>query len=245
MVIRLNITQNAGLGSMILKVLSQLAVIPADEEVHVFATSPVYAKHDSENVWDWYFVNPPLTMDTVDWPDATYNEEAMPFNTRLGENRSLLESHRRLISRRVSIRFSIYGQARRIIRPEMKTLGIHYRGTDKSREVPRVPYETVLAQINELLPGHEAVFLATDEAAAAEWFAVRIPGLIVNPHKRTDDPNGLHITQGDRQQADETMRDIYCLSLCDTLLVGRGNVSDLALMFGGTENVHYLREPAP
>lgn len=241
--IRLNITQNAGLGSMITKVMSQLHRIPASESVHVYATSPLYAK-GSENVWEWYFVNPELRDDATEWPETTYDEETMPFNTRLGDNVPLLKTHRRMVLRRVTQRFEIYNKSRSVILPQHRTLGIHYRGTDKSTEVPRVPYEVVLEQALALMPGHQATFLATDEQEAAEWFSARIPGLTINLHRRTNDRRGLHITTGDRQQANETMLDIYCLSLCDSLLLGRGNVADLALIFGSTDAIHYLREPS-
>jgi hypothetical protein len=48
-----------------------------------------------------------------------------------------------------------------------RVLGLHYRGTDKYRESPLIPYELVYKNVDRYLdsfPGTEIVFVATDDA---------------------------------------------------------------------------------
>ena len=44
-----------------------------------------------------------------------------------------------------------------------KVIGVHYRGTDKKLEAPRVPYQRVLNEISKVLTSDDLIFIATDE----------------------------------------------------------------------------------
>jgi hypothetical protein len=227
---------DAGLGSLLTVTMSQLLKFPLTQPVHVHMCSKVYAPA-GDNMFDWYFSNPPVSRVTKT-QEVVYDDQAFPHTTQLGKDLVRLRGLRATAERRLRLRSSsLIAKSRFLNHP--RTLGIHYRGTDKFTEIARVPYETTFRKFQKLPETYSRVFLSTDETAAAEWFAKRIPGLILNPHQRTDNPGGLHLTQGGRQQADETMLDIRCLSLCDTLLVTRSNFSDWALILGHTEDIHY------
>lgn len=234
--ISVRITHNAGLGSLFTVLISQLLKIPENEVVHVYATSKLYAPN-GENIFDWFFWNPRLDRKAEAWPGTGYDEAANPFNQKLGKDCERLKSLRQMRTRFMFPQGSaLWARARSIV--PRGTVGIHYRGTDKFTEVPRVPYDAVLQSYRQNGHGRN-VFLATDEEEASDWFAARIPGLVINPHQRTDGEIGVHLLHGGRWQAEEAMLDIFCLAQCETLLVGRGNFSDMACIFGNTNDIHY------
>lgn len=205
----------------------------------MFANSSHYAA-PGENVFEWFFDNPPADEAAIVWPDLKIDIEHYPFNTRLGCDKRQLAKLRYLRNRFFRPKPELPALARSIIGPG-RWLGIHYRGTDKFNEIPRVPREQVLAKVARIMD-HDAIVIATDEESSAKWFKAHMPVAYLNEHRRTDDPAGLHIAHGSRQQAEEAMLDIYCLSLCDTLLLTRGNFSDMAAVFGATDDIHYQDE---
>lgn len=228
-------TQHAGLGSVFTVTMSQLQKLPLAQDAHVDMRCNVYAP-GGDNIFDWYFANEKRSAVT-ETRVVVYDAEAFPHTLRLDEDLIRLRGLRTTTRRRFRVRANLRDKAAAIV--PLRTLGIHYRGTDKYTEIPRVPYETTYRRFLALPRTYDRVFLSTDETAAAAWFADRIPGLVLNPHQRTDDRGGLHLTQGGRQQADEAMLDMLCLAACDTLLLTRSNFSDWALIFGHTEDIHY------
>ena len=63
-------------------------------------------------------------------------------------------------------------------------IGLHYRGTDKASEAPKVPYEQVqmeVRQITDTLPEDfpYKIFVATDEQAFLDFMIQHFPGKIV------------------------------------------------------------------
>ena len=64
-------------------------------------------------------------------------------------------------------------------------LGIHFRGTDKVAEAPRVPWEYCRLTVCNYLDAHpevEALFVASDEAPFVEYVVREFPGLEVLSH---------------------------------------------------------------
>ena len=55
-------------------------------------------------------------------------------------------------------------------------LGVHYRGTDKEREAPRVPYETVVDAVRRYLAAYPeaVVFAASDESNFLDFLSVTL-----------------------------------------------------------------------
>lgn len=239
--ISIDVSHDAGLGSLLTVLMSQLAKMPLDQDVHIRMNSKLYAP-GGENMFEWWWSNWPLPTNVTVWTDTTYCDKTHPSNVLLGKDSVRLASLRQLADRRFRCRASqfvkmvnVIGSLQHLPHP---LLGIHYRGTDKHTEIPRVPFDQVF-ECYKRQPPHAAVFLATDEIAAVEWFSERIPGLLVNPHIRSATLDGIHIGQGSQQHAEEAMLDILTLGVCDTLLLGRGNFSDMALIFGRTQNILY------
>ena len=56
-------------------------------------------------------------------------------------------------------------------------IGVHYRGTDKWEDAPRVAYEQMAAVIRKAMSGKSdsRIFLATDEAAFVDYLEKTFP----------------------------------------------------------------------
>ena len=88
-------------------------------------------------------------------------------------------------------------------------LGIHYRGTDKASEAPRVTYERVERHLDDLLENGQfsGVFLASDEQSFIDFLLKKVSGVPIvaredllrsidgNPLHRSIDGHPLHLGQ--------------------------------------------------
>lgn len=112
-------------------------------------------------------------------------------------------------------------------------IGLHYRGTDKSSEAPRVAYEDAATQINAMLEvnlpiEHTKIFIATDEAAFLEY-AIENWGDAVcyNDSTRSTGNNAVH-TDANRDAykvGEDAILDMLILSRCNVLVRCRSNLS--------------------
>lgn len=110
-------------------------------------------------------------------------------------------------------------------------IGIHYRGTDKISEAPRVLYETVFTTINEIIKNYHQknykLFVATDEQDFLDWIKEKFPNRVIYQNalrSLTGDP--LHIPpQSPYQQGEEALIDSILLSNCNYLIRTSSNLS--------------------
>lgn len=115
---------------------------------------------------------------------------------------------------------------------EAKTLiGLHYRGTDKSSEAPKVPFEEVAHSIETYLYDHQIsdyqIFVATDEQSFLDYIQANFPERVVFlPAERAKDDLPLHYnTKNPFQQGLETVLDCILLSKADVLFRTSSNLS--------------------
>ncbi len=104
---------------------------------------------------------------------------------------------------------------------EGKTVvGVHYRGTDKKSEAPRVPYTMIYEAIDGLEFQDFILFVATDEAAFLAEISDRYPGRVVAAEAiRSTDGSPLHFnTSHQYQVGEEAVIDCILLSRCDLLI---------------------------
>lgn len=99
-------------------------------------------------------------------------------------------------------------------------VGVHYRGTDKKAEAPRVPYEKIYEAIDALEFQDFLLFVATDEAAFLAEISARYPGRVVAAEAmRSTDGSPLHFnTSHQYQVGEEAVIDCLLLSRCDLLI---------------------------
>ena len=109
-------------------------------------------------------------------------------------------------------------------------IGIHYRGTDKDKEAPRVAYETVFKEIEKHIPQEKpySLFIATDEVDFLEQAKKRYLNRVValEAHRSDSQGVGVHFVNKNKYiLGEEALMDAYLLSKCDLLIRTSSNLS--------------------
>jgi hypothetical protein len=114
-------------------------------------------------------------------------------------------------------------------------IGVHYRGTDKRVDAPRVAYaevETVVRQ--HLVPDSGQVFVATDEQSFVDFMAQCFPGRVLfRPMFRSTDGRPIDIVNadGNYQKGLDAVVDCLLLSKTRTLIRTASNLGLCATFF--------------
>jgi hypothetical protein len=114
-----------------------------------------------------------------------------------------------------------------------RILGIHYRGTDKSVEAPRIPYEYVL----DISKRYEDVnfFVATDETQFLDFMLSKYDNRVIYYDSiRSEVGKPIHLTQQGKvgyQIGKDALIDCLLLSSCDFLLRTESNLSQACTFF--------------
>ena len=132
-----------------------------------------------------------------------------------------------------------------------RVLGVHYRGTDKTKESPVVPYDTVKRNIEHYLKLHPetgCVFIASDDInfiENMEWASVGRSIIYRNDSLRSQDGNSIHESADTNKY--EVNRDaiVNCLLLsrCDALLKTASILSGWSKLFNPKLPVVVLNQP--
>jgi hypothetical protein len=101
-------------------------------------------------------------------------------------------------------------------------ISIHYRGTDKTSEAPKVSYQEMAEHIREQIEGRNLtdykLFVATDEEAFTNFLEKKFPGLVIKTDMvRSKDGKPLHLGAKDPFSSGES-------ALIDCMLLSKGNV---------------------
>ena len=119
-------------------------------------------------------------------------------------------------------------------------IGVHYRGTDKDTEAPRVSYEDVFLEISKALnkiEEHEyKIFVATDEQAFRYLFPEQFPlQVIYTDSIRSVNGEPVHMSQGNNyQKGEDAVIDCLLLSKCNFLIRTSSNLSYCSCFFNPT-----------
>lgn len=103
-------------------------------------------------------------------------------------------------------------------------IGVHYRGTDKKAEAPRVSYEYVINTINEQINEHFGkryrIFVATDEQAFLDHIQQLYPQKVIATNAiRSVDGRAIHYnTATPFIQGKQALIDVLLLSNCQVLI---------------------------
>lgn len=108
-------------------------------------------------------------------------------------------------------------------------IGVHFRGTDKAVEAPRVDYEIIFKEIRSYLPLDKSflLFIATDEINFLEQAKLDFPGHVIalDAH-RTEHNKGIHFENKNNYCiGEEAIMDAYLLSRCNLLIRTSSNLS--------------------
>ncbi len=104
-----------------------------------------------------------------------------------------------------------------------RTVGVHYRGTDKVLEANRPSRQAALATVREALhrTGCRDVLVATDEPSFADWLCGALPDAVLHEYARPATPPGVpvHFAPGDPlRKSLEAVTLIRLLAACGALV---------------------------
>ena len=105
------------------------------------------------------------------------------------------------------------------------TLGVHFRGTDKSRAAPRTAIDSVFHAVDDLLgrlPADASIFVATDESSFLDKCVARYGRRVswLDDHLRSNDGQPVHLgrTVDGYQLGRDALMNCWILSRCDTAI---------------------------
>jgi len=117
-----------------------------------------------------------------------------------------------------------------------RTLGLQIRGTDKNKEIPRVPDNIIISSIKKVLNENNLskIFLSTDDNYYLQLIKNNFKeNVIYNENNLISyDGNPLHFSNNRKKTNKDVLLDVYLLSNCKYFLYCYSNVSYLALSLG-------------
>jgi len=130
------------------------------------------------------------------------------------------------------------------------TLGVHYRGTDKSAEAPSVSYENMEQYIRHYVtdnPAAGTVFVATDDANFLQFIQQSsVADLVVSRDDsfRATDNVAIHFSGHDRYALNrDAIVNCLLLSRCHALLKTASILSGWSVLFNPDIRVMMLNKP--
>lgn len=144
-----------------------------------------------------------------------------------------------LIQRYVHIKPIVLDKINAFVRDNFKdnfVIGVHYRGTDKTSEAPRVPYSRVYLEVQKTIASRDSqttpyiIFIATDEQDFIEYMTKKFGEKVCFLDAiRSSDGKPLHVHQAEPyRQGLETLMDCILLSKTNILIRTQSNVSAAA-----------------
>ena len=198
------------------------------------------------NWWEYYFepieigqrARPPKAVPL--WQHDWFAERVEQHVSRMSASQ-LIDAH-------VRVRRAISDLADAFWRDaagDSHIVGVHYRGTDKIEEAPRVPYDAVAAGVKSAAPaGSWKVFVATDDARCLEYFHSMFPGRVISRRvQRSFDDRPVHKQPGDGYQKGlDALVDCLLLSRCSALVRTASNLGLVATYFNPRMPVRLIGE---
>jgi len=206
-----------------------------------------YDPHYGPNWWNYYFE--PIHIGaqnnlTMQYVSKEQYFEAFRAWRKISRNDAAL-----IVKKYIRIRPEITEKVEMFCRQYFSRffiLGVHYRGTDKKKEAPRVPYETVFQAISTHLPENQPyqIFVATDEEPFLEAIRIKFPGSILAiDASRSVGKMGMHFSKKNQYEIGEAaLIDSLLLSKCDLLIRTSSNLSLWATYFNSALPVVLLNQ---
>lgn len=161
-----------------------------------------------------------------------------PWETELRTSR---EEAFRLIQKYIFVKRGILDEVDQFCKEcfsSEKMIGLHYRGTDKSSEAPRISYEKMTEQVFDKITKEQLkdykIFVATDENAFLDYMISIFGHRICFKEGAIRSTNGkpIHYKQPNPYQCGrEALVDALILSRCDLLIRTSSNLSRWSTYF--------------
>jgi len=226
------------------------------------SSSPPYV--DPAHGPDWFsyfFFNPQLTQEDEErirgghvpiCRIAHIGQLALPedYDAQLS-----LSTAAALVQRYIGVKSSVLDKVDAFVDAHLKdrrVLGLHYRGTDKRVEAPRISYRQILDRVGRFLEendGYDALFVASDESdfvrQVESAFKNVLPVVHHDDHEHSQGTVGVHqAPSGNRfRRGEEAVLNCLLLSRCAALIKTPSNLSGWSKLFNPALKVTMLASP--
>jgi hypothetical protein len=207
-----------------------------------------YDRRAGENWWEYFFEPVALgsrdnarirELDNTDF--LFFVREDADLNRNLGAA---------LIRRHIRVKTHVRDSVDVFVRDRFDdafVVGVHYRGTDKVEEAPRVPYAQAIAAVGDAVRQAGGrpwkLFVATDEQAFLDYARRSYPDRVICQDAiRSIDGQSLHVRlAGDYRNGEGAVLDCLLLSRCDYLIRTESELSLCSTLFNPDLPVRVLR----
>lgn len=115
-------------------------------------------------------------------------------------------------------------------------IGLHYRGTDKGAEAPRVSYEDVKKSISKAIKKFQVekryvLFVATDEQHLLDYLREQFSNVVYIDAKRSKNGVPVHLMGDNYKKGRDAVLDCLLLSKCHYLIRTSSNLSLVSTYF--------------
>ena len=205
-------------------------------EVDLGKKGVYYEKKKGPNWWSYYF-EPIVLGDATDAKTQITDDQQSSFAHKALSQMSREDAHR-LIEKYIHIKKPLKEKIDVFVNQHFKdqyVIGVHYRGTDKISEAPRVDYETVYQAIDAAIGGRVdyKLFIATDEQPFLDAVSIRYKGKILSLNAiRSTNGKAIHASRKNAyQKGEEALLDCVLLSKTDLLIRTPSNLSACSALF--------------
>lgn len=203
------------------------------------------------NWWEYYFE--PINLGLVDNIKLKRFSEYKKIIFSLRAQFKLPKSTAfKLIGRYVTLKEHVKKKVDEVFNKYFKNyyvIGVHYRGTDKIIEAPKVTYEDTLREIQDAIenaPQNKTrIFIATDDAVFFEFIKEKFPDKAFGIDAiRSSNGKPVHHFEKiqNYKKGEDAVIDCVLLSKCQLLIKTASNLSDCSIQFNPNIKVIHLNK---
>jgi hypothetical protein len=183
------------------------------------------------NWWSYYFE--PIRIGDEAGADKVYTTRE-EYVTAWEQRRKITrEIAADIIARHVHIKPHVLDKVNDFISrffQDRYVIGIHYRGTDKKKEAPKINYDAVFAKVAQHIPKDRpySIFIATDETEFLKQARKKFVNHVVatDAHRAHINGGAVHFSYKNNYSiGEEALIDACLLSKCDLLIRTSSNLS--------------------
>ncbi len=207
-----------------------------------------YDPNFGENWWEYYFE--PIKLGTPNINEIIFKEYkkiTFSFSAQLKMSR---ERSYELINNYIKLKPHIQNKLDAFVKEHFEgetVIGLHYRGTDKILEAPKINYELVGKLLSKEIENDNSIkiFVATDEDSFLQYMYKKFPGRIIALdaiRSKNDIPVHKIMTESPYQKGEDALLDCLLLSKCSKIYKTASNLSDVSIKFNPTMPVINISE---
>lgn len=213
-----------------------------------------YDKKHGKNWWNYYF-EPISAGSALGGKKIELSDDQCNGMSVYAEAHMPRKQAHAIICKYIHVRQNIAAKINEFYQRNMAgycVIGVHYRGTDKQSESPRVRYDTMLAHIQNAIatyydPNKQPlkIFVATDEIAFINFMRKCFPGTIICINAvRSSGIRPVHAPNkaSPYKKGEDAILDCVLLSKCCAMVRVASNLSSCAEQFNPTMPVIFVKE---